>query len=227
MYLTPRAVPKLHPSCAHIPAAFKFKLLVQIFTFQSPTTVIVINPKTTPLEFSLPILQNILLATPENCSHYLQLEAFNGSGPGGQNKNRTFNGVRITEPITGIQAQSAHHRERPRNLKEALMAIKLNLAFQTHYEPKSLEDWLLNTLQPASHNPWPSHISSSHPLLASRLFTLRVLIETQKGQLDLALNQTQWSKSRLLKFFLQTKPSWVWLNTLRKQYNLSEFKPPH
>lgn len=56
------------------------------------------------------------------------IESFGAKGPGGQHVNKTASAVRITHRATGQTAQCQDHRERYRNLAEALARLRVRLA---------------------------------------------------------------------------------------------------
>lgn len=45
----------------------------------------------------------------------LKLEPVRGSGPGGQNRNKNYTGMRITHIPTGISARSDEHKSQVQN----------------------------------------------------------------------------------------------------------------
>ncbi len=47
----------------------------------------------------------------------LKIEPCRGSGAGGQNRNKTFTGVRLTHRPTGLTAKATEDRELPQNLQ--------------------------------------------------------------------------------------------------------------
>lgn len=51
------------------------------------------------------------------------LDFFCTGGPGGQNQNKRKNGVRITDSITGISAESRDQKEQSGNKKQAFFKI--------------------------------------------------------------------------------------------------------
>lgn len=55
-------------------------------------------------------------------------EWFSGTGPGGQNRNKTQNCVRITHKQSGLSAQSTKHRDRQANQKDAFRQLSEKVA---------------------------------------------------------------------------------------------------
>ena len=72
------------------------------------------------------------------------VETFRASGPGGQHRNKTDSGVRITHVPTGVQASAVERREQGVNRKVALRRLRVNLAlehrggFDLFHEPTDL-----------------------------------------------------------------------------------------
>ncbi len=46
-------------------------------------------------------------------------EAYRGSGPGGQHRNKSSTAVRVTHLASGVTAQASEHKSRERNKREA------------------------------------------------------------------------------------------------------------
>lgn len=57
-----------------------------------------------------------------------RIESFGAAGPGGQHRNRTASGVRLTHPPSGAAATCQDHRERRRNERDALRRLRIRLA---------------------------------------------------------------------------------------------------
>ncbi len=55
------------------------------------------------------------------------LEAFRGSGPGGQHRNKTETGVRLFHRPTGITVQASERRSRTQNIGVALDRLREKL----------------------------------------------------------------------------------------------------
>lgn len=59
-----------------------------------------------------------------------RIETFRSSGPGGQHRNKTESGVRITHEPSGVQATATERREQPVNRKVAIKRLRVNLAIE-------------------------------------------------------------------------------------------------
>ena len=58
----------------------------------------------------------------------LRIDFFRASGPGGQHRNKTETGVRITHLPTGIVVTATESRSRHLNLRQALARLQAKLA---------------------------------------------------------------------------------------------------
>ena len=76
-----------------------------------------------------------LLALDDNALAALcRVDVFRGSGPGGQKRNKTSSGVRVTHVASGSSASATVHRSQRQNLRDALRSLKLEIAFQVRRE---------------------------------------------------------------------------------------------
>jgi hypothetical protein len=66
-------------------------------------------------------------------------DAFRGPGPGGQKRNKTSSGVRVTHGPTGLAATATTSRSQTGNKADALRRLRLRLVFETraHVDPAS------------------------------------------------------------------------------------------
>jgi hypothetical protein len=64
-----------------------------------------------------------------------RVENFRGSGPGGQKRNKTSSGVRVTHDASGCSASATVHRSQRHNLRDALRSLRLEIAFHVRREP--------------------------------------------------------------------------------------------
>jgi len=60
--------------------------------------------------------------------HDIRIDYFRGSGPGGQHRNTSETGVRITHLPTGIMATATESRSRHMNLQRAMNRLAEKLA---------------------------------------------------------------------------------------------------
>jgi len=60
--------------------------------------------------------------------HDIRIDYFRGSGPGGQHRNTSETGVRITHLPTGIMATATESRSRHMNLQRAMTRLAEKLA---------------------------------------------------------------------------------------------------
>lgn len=72
-----------------------------------------------------------------------KIDWFNGTGPGGQNRNKTKNCCRITHIESGFTETGQQHRERTRNQKEAFNRLAKRLV--EHYTKKEKRERYTST----------------------------------------------------------------------------------
>lgn len=54
----------------------------------------------------------------------LEITFIKGSGPGGQNRNKRFSGVRVRDPLTGLVGTATERRSQNQNLNKALERLE-------------------------------------------------------------------------------------------------------
>src|ERR1700722_11659873 len=59
-----------------------------------------------------------------------RFEAFRGSGPGGQKRNKTSSAVRLTHELTGLSATASDSRSQAQNRSAALRRLQHLMALQ-------------------------------------------------------------------------------------------------
>ena len=57
----------------------------------------------------------------------LEITFIKGSGPGGQNRNKRFTGVRVRGPVTGLVGCATERRSQNQNLNKALERLEEKL----------------------------------------------------------------------------------------------------
>lgn len=74
-----------------------------------------------------------------------RLEAFRGSGPGGQKRNKTSSAVRLVHLPTNLSVRSEESRSQMSNRRSALMRLRLQIALHVRAEPVPVD---LKTARP-------------------------------------------------------------------------------
>ncbi len=72
----------------------------------------------------------ILLAEDDVLARRCRFEAFRGSGPGGQKRNKTSSKIRVVHPLSGLSAEAGEQREQSRNRAVALRRLRIEAALQ-------------------------------------------------------------------------------------------------
>jgi RF-1 domain len=138
---------------------------------------------------------------------------FRAQGPGGQHTNRTESAVRLTHVPTQISLQCQAHRERARNVADALWRLRIRLACTL----RGLSD-------PAWITPW---VKGSRiiigPNAAAYPQVVAVLLDallTHSGALALTADELGISSSQITKCLTADKEVHMAANKLREQFSL-------
>ena len=77
----------------------------------------------------------------------LEISYFSGSGAGGQHRNKHMNCVRMYHPDSGVRVTAQDHRERSRNISDALERLSNHPKFKFFCEQKLKEIEGLETIE--------------------------------------------------------------------------------
>ena len=69
----------------------------------------------------------------------LNISYFSGKGAGGQNRNRHMNCVRLSHPESGATATGQRHKEKRKNVSDALRSLVKNAKFKIWHNNKVAE----------------------------------------------------------------------------------------
>ena len=149
-----------------------------------------------------------------------RFEAFRGSGPGGQKRNKTSNSIRLTHLPTGLHVSAEESRSQLENKTRALRRIKLKLATELRraidpraiFEPPAwfAEVMMLGRLRASHHNAYYARAAA----------LLLDLLESRRGNIGDAAKLLGVTTSSAVRF-LETEPQlWAAANHLRKQFGL-------
>jgi hypothetical protein len=131
-------------------------------------------------------------------------EAFRGSGPGGQKRNKTSSAIRLTHEPTGLSATASDSRSQSQNKSAALKRLRLKIALEIRRPvivpmPQQLD------LSPRS----PDYL----PTLAR---VLDLLNETELNP-KLAAERIGIRTARLISYLKSDEKLWQTVNQLRRQ----------
>ncbi len=145
---------------------------------------------------------------------------FQGSGPGGQKRNRVYSGVRLSHPESGLTAESVDSRASLRNLHAALARLRLRFALSASLPGCDPAQAAVGAAQPhfrAGAN--PDH--ADYPV-----FLLRALhfLAWHGGQITPAAAALDCTASALTRFFKADKAAWARARSIRATNGLHPLK---
>ncbi|MEO7426555.1 MAG: peptide chain release factor-like protein [Fibrobacteria bacterium] len=148
---------------------------------------------------------------------------FQGSGPGGQKRNRVYSGVRLTHPESGLSAESVDSRASLRNLHAALARLRLHIALAADLadaEPAGDPGGPARAGQPA----FRADANPAHADFPG--FALRALhqLARQRGQLAGAAAVLGCTASALTRFYKSDKAVWAKARSIRETNGLHALK---
>ncbi|MBX7059301.1 MAG: peptide chain release factor-like protein [Leptospirales bacterium] len=152
----------------------------------------------------------------------LQRERFQGSGPGGQHRNRTLSAVRLRHPESGLQAEAASHREGGRNLHEALHRLRIALALLAAEQFRSAQKggeadaaFLRQTQE--RFRPFRMPINADHDDFPGQCFLSLSWLSLCDAEPKPAAAELRLSPSALTRFFKLEGSLWQMAQRIRSQ----------
>jgi hypothetical protein len=150
------------------------------------------NSSPTPL---LPSLQEFLLQDATLCLQKVRVEKYQGSGNGGQKRNRVYSGVRLYAQEWNLQVSCCMHREALKNQHEAVHLLKKKLALEfRHPAPETVQF-------PGSNG----HLNSRNPIYFWWLKQALDIMEQCNWNPALASPRLHISSTRLIRLFFADK----------------------
>lgn len=161
----------------------------------------------------------LLALTPEELLRQCRQARFQGSGPGGQKRNRVYSGVRVTHGTTGLTAESVDSRASLRNLGAAVERLRMVFALSA-----SLADCDPHGAAGCPQAPFRAAASPSHEDYPR--FLLRALhhLAWHRGQLAPAAAALGCTASALTRFFKADKAAWARAKDIREANGLHALK---
>ena len=152
-------------------------------------------------------------------------ESFQGSGPGGQKRNRVYSGVRLT--LDDLFVTAAEHRESERNKKAAVhrLRVKIALRADSFCMPEELS---LGELEAARSLPLETQsfqpafrvkINPAHFDFPRCVLTACVLLRAGRADVRGAAGTLGVTNSALIKFLKLDKSVFSHANHLRALYD--------
>jgi hypothetical protein len=146
-------------------------------------------------------------------------DQFRGSGPGGQKRNKTSNGVRLVHQPTGILVTATESRSLKENALFALRRLRIKLAadIREHVDLQHFEapDWFISirhgTRIEASHR---------HPLYAATAGLILDLLAASNGNPAAVAVNLGVSTTTVIKFLEAEPPFWAAASRIRAELGL-------
>jgi hypothetical protein len=156
-----------------------------------------------------------LSAPPEALLGECRQSRFQGSGPGGQKRNRVYSGVRVNHSPSGLSAESVDSRASARNLGEALSRLRLALALAGAAGAEA---------DPAPGVPFRAAASPAHPDYARGALRALCLLRAHAGQLAPSAAALGCTPSALTRFLKEEKAVWAQAREIRMGHGLHPLK---
>ena len=145
-------------------------------------------------------------------------EAYRGSGPGGQKRNKTSSAIRVTHMPTGIQAIAEESRSQAENRARAMRRIRHKLALELRREldpltfapPAWLEEYKVVGFHMAERNPL-------YPALVALVLDVMKGVHWEVGRAAVMLGITTGS---LVRFMHDDGQLWQRVNRTRQQLGI-------
>ena len=144
---------------------------------------------------------------------------FRGSGPGGQKRNKTSNGVRLLHPSTGVLVTATESRSLKENRLNAMRRLRVKLATDVR-EPIDLQnfqppDWFLSVRHGNRLD-----LSHRHPLYAAAGGLAPDLLAALNGNPAAVAVNLGVSTSALVKLLEDEPGFWAGANRIRTELGL-------
>lgn len=171
------------------------------------------------------------LAMPEELFlRTVKIEHFQGSGKGGQKRNRVYSAVRATHSLTGLATTAESYREVGMNEKDAVRKLRIALAVKSAEDAAGtaldnlipLRDGaaLSNTAFPRFRLP----VNEKHWDYPCIIATALCVFKASEGDLRKAADFLGCSSSALVRLFKEEGQAWAFVQHLRRDAALHPLK---
>lgn len=141
---------------------------------------------------------------------------FQGSGPGGQKRNRVYSGVRLTHADSGMTGECVDSRASARNVGEALDRLRLRLALAAASAREAAD--------PAPGSAFRAAANPAHPDYARFALRALILLAGNGGQIAPSAAGLGCTASALTRFLKGEKAVWARAREIREANGLHPLK---
>jgi hypothetical protein len=167
---------------------------------------------------------------PDDLLRACRQSRYQGSGPGGQKRNRVYSGIRLLHPESGLAVEADARRESRRNLEDALHRLRLEMALSLASVipggDAPIPDGAAGVEDtPAFQSPaFRAQASPAHPDFP--VFALRAvyLLAKHGGKAAAAAAELGCTASSLARFLKSDKALWSKAREIRAAYGLHPLK---
>jgi hypothetical protein len=165
-----------------------------------------------------------LALPPETLLKACRQSRFQGSGPGGQKRNRVYSGVRLTHGPSGLTGECVDSRASARNVGEALARLRLNLALAAVVPAPRNPDVTEPPADPDPGLPFRAGCNPSHADYPRFALRALALLLGHGGQLAPAAAALGCTASALTRFLKGEKAVWAKAREIRTANGLHPLK---
>jgi hypothetical protein len=141
------------------------------------------------------------------------MDAGQGSGPGGQHRNRRSTAITYTHEPTGIQGSASERREQKANRSMALRRLRLKLAIKIRSpHPRQKPSVLWNTRRAGTKMP----VNPKHPDYPALLAEAMDVIKEEHFDVAAAAGRLAITMSQLTRLVRHESAAFAWVNEWRK-----------
>ena len=155
----------------------------------------------------------LLLMSDSDLTDLCTVDAFVGTGPGGQHRNRNYTAIRVTlKEIPFLTAEDAVSRSQKQNLSSALNKLRIKIA----------KVWRKKALENYSY----CHFNAENPAYALELARLLDILCGSAFDHKIAAAKCNLSNTALLKELSRDYEVWEKFTLARAELGLNELKKP-
>jgi len=159
-------------------------------------------------------------------------EAFRGSGPGGQKRNKTSSAVRVTHVPTGLSATASESRSQAENRAKALGRLRRRIALAIRQnvgiDPFEMPPWFVEIAAPATGQKMRlARVSRRHERYLDFVALVLDLLTAVEGSVSAAAGCVGTGSSDLVAFLQRDEKLLVHVNQIRSHFGLKPLGTRH